>query len=131
MLNEGGYGRYRLPGQPVRTSAHRAAWRFANGEVPPGLMVMHLCDNPPCVNPTHLCPGTAADNMTDKKLKGRGRGSWPGEKNQMAKLTNVAVAEIRDLLASGARGVDIAPRFGVKPSTVWAIKRGVRWQKVP
>lgn len=45
----GGYGRF---GVEVAT---RVAWRLMFGtDVTPGLVLDHLCVNPPCVNPAHL-----------------------------------------------------------------------------
>lgn len=54
-------------------SAHRVAWRLVRGEIPAGLRVLHHCDNPPCVRPSHLYVGTAADNTRDMLSRGRAR----------------------------------------------------------
>ena len=53
--------------------AHRLAWMFDNRErqVPAGMKVLHRCDNPPCVRPSHLFLGTNGDNMRDCVRKGR------------------------------------------------------------
>lgn len=51
--------------------AHRLAWSFQNGPIPAGLMILHSCDVPTCVNPEHLRPGTAADNSRDMVQRGR------------------------------------------------------------
>ena len=37
----------------------------------PNDVCMHICDNPSCVNPSHLLFGTQADNMKDKVSKNR------------------------------------------------------------
>ena len=37
---------------------HRLAYLIANGPIPPGLQVMHSCDNGLCCNPLHLRVGT-------------------------------------------------------------------------
>jgi hypothetical protein len=51
--------------------AHRVMWAIVNGPIPPGLQVLHHCDNPPCVRPEHLFLGTQLDNMRDMIAKGR------------------------------------------------------------
>ena len=43
--------------------AHRVSWRFANGDIPEGLQMDHLCRNPSCVNPAHLEAVTAQENI--------------------------------------------------------------------
>lgn len=66
-----GYGA--APYQPIRRTgrAHRLAWMAFRGEMPEGEMVLHTCDNPPCINPDHLYVGDGSDNMRDAVARGR------------------------------------------------------------
>lgn len=61
-----GYGK---TGRSART--HRVAWELSHGAIPPGLSVLHRCDNAACVNPEHLYLGTQADNMRDLRERRR------------------------------------------------------------
>ena len=42
--------------------AHRLAWTLANGPIPDGLTIDHLCRVRACVNPDHLEPTTYREN---------------------------------------------------------------------
>lgn len=69
-----GYGRITVAGQ-VRY-AHRVSFETFSGQCADGHVVMHACDNPPCVNPNHLRLGTQSDNLRDCYEKGRARPGW-------------------------------------------------------
>lgn len=45
--------------------AHRVAWVIANGQIPDGLTIDHLCRTRRCVNPAHLRLLTNVENATD------------------------------------------------------------------
>lgn len=126
----GGYGVFCLDGQMRR--AHRIAWIITNGPIPDGMEVLHRCDNPPCVNPAHLCLGTHQDNMDDMARKGRGNHfGTRGEQNGKARLTTRDIRLIREMVGSGMTHKAAARQFGVARTTVTAIIRGVNWKHVP
>lgn len=53
--NDGGYGVTRANEHGSR-GAHRVSYEEANGPVPVGLVLDHLCEQPPCIRPDHLEP---------------------------------------------------------------------------
>jgi hypothetical protein len=65
-----GYGCFHVGGQPLQ--AHRMAWQLTHGSIAPGIHVLHRCDNPACVNPSHLFLGDPKINAQDRSKKGRG-----------------------------------------------------------
>lgn len=64
-----GYGMFYLNGRTV--PAQRVSWELTNGPWPANMHACHTCDNPPCVRPDHIFPGTNADNIADCNAKGR------------------------------------------------------------
>lgn len=65
-----GYGQIRFEGR--MWSVHRLVWTLTYGPIPDGLVVMHGCDNPACVDIDHLLLGTQRANVLDRERKGRG-----------------------------------------------------------
>src|SRR5688572_336575 len=67
----GGYGTVGVGGKGSYKSVHRASYEIHHGEIPDGLVVMHKCDTPSCVNPDHLTVGTKGENNRDRRNKAR------------------------------------------------------------
>lgn len=121
--DQDGYGQTRIGMRRVK--AHRKAWEIIHGPVPDGLLVLHSCDNPPCVRPNHLFIGTHRDNQRDKWAKGRGVKVRNG-----AKLTDAQAAEIRSRYATGTiRQRDLGEEFGIEQGTVSRIIRNKNYRE--
>lgn len=130
--HEFGYGVIGCPDRPGRTlRAHRVSWEWAHGEIPKGLLVLHKCDVPACVNPDHLFLGTHKDNSDDKVSKGRQAkiGNGRGEESPNSKLTWEKVRDIRKRSESGETQRSIAARYGIDKSNVAAIIRKKTWKE--
>ena len=113
-----GYGVFVFHGR--RVGAHELALSFTTGEKRlPELETCHSCDNPICVNPSHLRFGTHQENVTDMVSRGRQKSA--------SKLTVEQVVQIRERRAMGARQVDLAEQFGISGGLVSMIVRGLRW----
>ena len=121
-----GYGSLRSQGRMV--PAHRFAFEMANGPIPEGMHVLHICDNPLCVNHGHLFLGTHDDNMKDKKNKGRAQ-RLSGESNGRTKLTADQVVSIRTLVAAGCSKADLATQFGVTQQNINRIIGNQTWRQ--
>lgn len=123
-----GYGQIQAHGKP--TQAHRVAWELTRGPIPDGMCVLHHCDNPPCVNPSHLWIGTHRDNNADRDQKGRHRSAL-GSAHGHAKLDESSVVAILRLHAKGISQRTLAFRYGVSTSIISEIVNGILWTHVP
>lgn len=120
----GGYGNFSYKGKNYL--APMAYWKFLVGEVPHGLEVKHSCHNRLCVNIAHLSVGTHAENM--EEMIEAGRNNQPkGEKHPGAKLTELDVQRIKELLAQGNRVCEIAKMYNMGWNAIDSIKTGKSW----
>ena len=115
-----GYGNIKVGKKTKR--AHRASYKLNIGKIPKGKMILHSCNNPSCVNPKHLRPGTQHDNMKDRKDAGN---QSIGENHPNCKFSDKIVEEIR--VFNGTRK-EISKIFNMSESQVGNIKRGEQRQ---
>lgn len=121
-LDDHGYGLIARPGG-INDRAHRVSFETFVGPIPDGFEICHKCDNPPCMEPTHLFAGTHAANMEDSRRKGRAKNIpiFKGFNHHRAILTPEHVEYIR---ASKETGKSIAARLGVNPLTIYRCRNG-------
>lgn len=102
-----------------RLRVHRVSYELWCDTIPDGMVLRHKCDNPGCVNPTHLEPGTQAENIQDIVVRGR-----HGRK----KLTKHQVEAIR---ASAESNRALADKYKVGIIAIRRAKSGQTWRHVP
>ena len=101
-----GYAHIRQ-GQRKTIKAHRWIYEHFHEVSLGDLVVMHLCDNRACCNPTHLKAATQKENMKDMVLK-----------NRKKKICYDTVKHLRQL---GMTQKQIADELNCSPHTVWHI----------
>jgi hypothetical protein len=125
--NRRGYPSIHVDGKPRK--GHRVTYAYFRGPIPPGMLVLHTCDNRACVNPDHLYVGDYADNTRDILVRGRAN-PRRGEDVHIAKLTEADVIRIRERVAQGEMAGQVAADYGVDASNVSKIARGDKWKHV-
>ena len=75
------YPQVKFNGKDEKVS--RLIYEETTGISPGKLMVLHKCDNPGCINPSHLYLGTAKDNTRD--LRERGKSPYASQRKPLYK----------------------------------------------
>lgn len=129
--NKQGYGRFKIAGKT--TYAHRVAYELWVDHyiiLTRNSFICHKCDNPSCVNPTHLFFGTPKDNMQDMITKNRQNHAF-GEDQGLSKLTEVEVIQIRNLYSSGGYYQrELADMFNVSRQHISALCKKECWKHI-
>lgn len=117
--NIDGYGVFQFEHCGYR--ANRFAWVLSYGDIPEGMFICHKCDNPQCVNPSHLFLGTPRDNARDMYRKKR---------NTVAsrKLNETIVREMRHLYDTRQMNqMQLAAKYGIHQTQVSNIVNRKQW----
>jgi hypothetical protein len=132
-LDRDGYPLQHIDGKQWRL--HR--WileRKLGRSILPDHMSLHTCDNPSCVEESHLFEGTHSDNMKDMCKKGRNAHNLSelprGSDHHSATLTEARVLAARRLKDRGFAITVIAEVFCVKPRALYRAVRGITWSHV-
>lgn len=122
-INSHGYGMFKFRGRNER--AHRVNYVLTNGSIPDidgkPAVLRHKCDQPLCVNPDHLVPGTQLDNINDAVERQR----LPrGERHHFCTVSEGCLAQIMADIAAGGGTCELAERYGVSPSYISTLRHG-------
>lgn len=106
--------------------AHRLAYETWVGVLSDDEIVRHRCDNPPCINPKHLLPGTQKHNTADREERNRGNHA-KGERNAAAVMTWAKVAELR-ANPNRLSILGLSLYYDISMTTVKNIRAGRTWK---
>lgn len=117
-----GYGKISYRGRLHR--AHRLFYELMVGPIPAGLELMHVCDNPRCINPNHLRAATHSENISDAYAKGR-KSVAQGPNHPRFRLS---AEQVDEAMLSHEPASALAERMGVSASVIYRLRNGVTWK---
>lgn len=120
-----GYGVFDHSNRP--NVASRFSYELSNGPIGDAeKFVCHKCDNPKCVNPSHLWLGTHQQNMDDAKNKGR-TAKGNGLRGSSVNTSKLDAAKVREIKVSTTPAKTLARKFGVSKTAIYMIRNGKNW----
>lgn len=142
--DKGDYGIFRAQGKNCR--AHVVSYLIFNLNVfdmlsdirkeLDGPMMLHKCDRPWCVNPDHLYPGTAQQNVNDRVERGhnstgkKAREALKESRPGSVKLTESQVIDIRLRASRGERTSVLSREYGTSYGNIHKIVTRRRWKDI-
>ena len=121
-----GHGLTTYKSEPIHAS--RKAYILTHGPISSKVCVLHRCDNAACCNPSHLYPGTRADNMIDRFGNEAPEDRAP--RGRPTVLDETQLEKLWKLRRHGATLKECAAEFGVHIATVGRYITAVRRQKL-
>jgi hypothetical protein len=122
-----GYGQFYYNGKLI--GAHRFIYKCINGIIPDKICICHKCDNPGCVNPYHLWPGTKIDNNKDMFNKGRNvKGEMKGNTKLTGEQVKQILIDIYNNVYSNIREICIG--YNISKSVIIPILDGKNWKHI-
>ena len=113
----------RLGFRPGSVIASRYVAALFKGRVARGVVVMHGCDNPLCLNPNHLTLASQQENIRDAMNKGRLR------RRGTRRLSAAQVSDVRTRVTRGETSRAIAGALGLSLRTVRAVALGQTYRE--
>jgi len=131
-VNQKGYGQIGGGGKGAKhILAHRLSYEIHKGPIPDGLLIMHSCDNPSCVNPEHLSVGTQSQNILEAFAKGRKNAVPPHVYGDVCGASKLKELEAIEILKSTEATKIIAAKYGVSKSAIERLRNGKSWKHLP
>jgi len=100
-----------------RVGAHRVSYWMETGEEPGDRYVLHHCDNPPCVRPSHLHFGTHRKNMEEMAERGR------AARNNL-KISDDGARRLRERYVAGEKLSSLSLEYGISERQAGRIAAG-------